>query len=127
LDRDDFLSRIGPILAESKTGCYAWALDVSKERFERKYRLKSQGVTLSRVSKRVSEVLGVDPEFIYLPGKYPRNVKARSLFCYWAVRELGITATSLARKLGLTQPAVSISVKRGQAIADETGFQLLNE
>jgi len=41
-----------------------------------------------------------------------------------AVRELGISATSLARKLGLTQPAVSISVKRGQAVADENGFQL---
>jgi len=60
-------------------------------------------------------------------GKYPKNVKARSLFCYWAVRELGISATSLARKLGLTQPAVSISVKRGQAIADENGLQLLDE
>jgi len=44
------------------------------------------------------------------------DVKARSLFCCRAVRELG-----------LTQPAVSISVKRGQAIADENGFQLLDE
>ncbi|MFH1241872.1 MAG: LysR family transcriptional regulator [Pseudomonadota bacterium] len=103
------------------------ALDASKEQFERKYKLKSQGFTLSRVSKRVSELLGVEPECIYTPGKYPRNVKARSLFCYWAVRELGISATSLARKLGLTQPAVSISVKRGQVIADENVFQLLDE
>jgi putative transposase len=38
------------------------ALDASNEQFERKYRLKSQGVTLSRLSKRVSELLGVDPE-----------------------------------------------------------------
>jgi hypothetical protein len=93
------------------------ALDASNEQFERKYRLKSQGVTLSRLSKRVSELLGVDPECIYAPGK----------FCYWAVRELGISATSLARELGLTQPAVSISVKRGHAIASENGFQLLGE
>jgi len=102
-------------------------LDASKERFERKYRLKSQGFTLSRLAKRVSELLTVEPECIYAPGKYPKNVKARSLFCYWAVRELGVSATSLARKLGLTQPAVSISVKRGQAIADENGLQLLDE
>ena len=51
----------------------------------------------------------------------------RSLFCYWAVRELGVSATSQARELGLTQPAVSISVKRGQTIADENGFQLLDQ
>jgi len=89
--------------------------------------LKTQGFTLSRLAKRVSELLTVEPECVYAPGKYPKNVKARSLFCYWAVRELGISATSLARKLGLTQPAVSISVKRGKAIADENGFQLLDE
>jgi len=51
----------------------------------------------------------------------------QSHFCYWAVRELGMTATSLAKALGLTQPAVSISVKRGWKIADENGFQLLDE
>ena len=102
-------------------------LDASNERFERKYQLKSEGVTLSRVTKRVSQVLGVDPDCIYSPGKYSRNVKARSLFCYWAVRELGLSATSMAHKLGLTQPAVSISVRRGQLIAQENGFQLLDE
>ena len=91
-------------------------LDASKEQFERKFRFKSRGFTLSMLSKRVSELLGVAPECIYESGKYPQNVKARSLFCHWAVRELG-----------LTQPAVSISVKRGQAIADENGFQLLDE
>jgi len=102
-------------------------LKSSEEQFERKYRLKSQGFDLSRLSKRVAELLKVDPERIYSPGKYRQNVKARSLFCYWAVRELGMTATSLARALGLTQPAVSISVKRGHGIANENGFQLLDE
>jgi len=102
-------------------------LKSSEEQFERKYRLKSQGFDLSRLSKRVAELLEVDPECIYSPGKYRQNVKARSLFCYWAVRELGMTATSLARALGLTQPAVSISVNRGQVIANKNGFQLLDE
>lgn len=34
---------------------------------------------------------------------------------------------SLARKLRLIQHAVSISVKRGQVIADENVFQLLDK
>ena len=102
-------------------------LKSSEEQFERKHRLESQGFDLSKLSKRVAELLEVDPESIYSPGKYRQNVKARSLFCYWAVRELGMTATSLARALGLTQPAVSISVKRGQGIVSENDFQLLDE
>jgi chromosomal replication initiation ATPase DnaA len=89
------------------------ALGFSQEQVERKYRLKSQGFDLSRLSKRVFELLEVDPKCIYSPGKYRQNVKARSLFCYWAMRELGMSATSLAKTLGLIQPAVSVSVKRG--------------
>jgi predicted transcriptional regulator len=41
------------------------------------------------------------------------------------VRELGISATALARKLRLSQPAVSISVKRGEKIARDKDFDLL--
>jgi len=41
------------------------------------------------------------------------------------VRELGVSATALAKKLGLSQPAVSISVKRGKKIAKEKGVELL--
>ena len=54
-------------------------------------------------------------------------VKARSLMCYYAVRELGLTATSLARRIGLKQPAISISVSRGEKIAKEMGICLLEE
>ena len=41
----------------------------------------------------------------------------RSLLCYWAVRKLGFSATELSKKLGVSQPSVSISVKRGERIA----------
>ena len=35
-------------------------------------------------------------------------------YVFWAVRELGVTATELARQMGLTQPAISMSVNRGE-------------
>jgi len=41
--------------------------------------------------------------------------------------ELGLTATSLARRIGLKQPAISISVSRGEKIAKEMGICLLEE
>ena len=46
----------------------------------------------------------------YTPGKYKRLIRPRSVYCYWAVRELGEKATSLAKRLGLTQPGISKSV-----------------
>ena len=42
------------------------------------------------------------------------------------VRELGVSATALGQRLGMTQPAVSISVKRGEKIAAEMGLQTDN-
>jgi hypothetical protein len=62
---------------------------------------------------------------LYAPGKYPKLVQARSVFCYWAVRELGVSATVLAKKLSVTQPAISIAVKRGEKIAKDKGYGLL--
>ena len=61
---------------------------------------------------------------IYSPGKYKRLIKPRSVFCYWAVRELGETATSLAKRLGLTQSGVSKSVLRGEKIVKDMNLKL---
>jgi predicted transcriptional regulator len=41
-----------------------------------------------------------------------------------AVRELGETTAELARKLGITQPAVSLSVRRGERLVKEMGLEL---
>jgi plasmid maintenance system antidote protein VapI len=79
-----------------------------------------------RVAQRVAAILGVKCEQVWEKGKYRQTVKARSLLCYWAVRELGISATELARRIGISQPAISQSVKRGEAIAKEKGFELMD-
>jgi len=92
---------------------------------EKRYALRSGGLDLDGVASRVSEVLGLKPEDVWAAGKYRRVVEARSLLCYWAVRELGVPMSSLARKLGISIPSVSDSVTRGQRIADVKGFSLL--
>jgi putative transposase len=78
---------------------------------------------LEELAQKASALFGIKPEEIYLPSKSPGPVKARSLFCFWAVAELGMTATSLAKRLGISQPAVSISVKRGARIASDMRLQ----
>jgi hypothetical protein len=99
-------------------------LEESEERLGRKYELEARGVTLDDVARRAAFLFGIEPNEIYTSGKQPSLVRARSLFCYWAVRELGISATALARILKLSQPAVSISVKRGERIARDKNFDL---
>jgi len=42
----------------------------------------------------------------------------------WAVRELGETASCLAMKIGISQPAVSLFVQRGEKIVEEMGLEL---
>ena len=51
--------------------------------------------------------------------------KARSLFCFWAVRELGLSGTLLAKQFKMSQPGVVYAVNRGEKIANERNYQLL--
>jgi REP-associated tyrosine transposase len=102
-------------------------LKVADEVLERKYDLKSKGYNIDKLSVRVADIFSINPEYIFQPGKQPVRVKARSLFCYWAVRELGFTMANLAPKLNISQPAVSMSVQRGEQIASENGYSLIDE
>ena len=102
-------------------------LKVADEALERKYDLKSKGYNLDKLSDRVAKIYSINPEEIFQPGKQPVKVRARSLFCYWAVRELGFAMSDLAPKLNISQPAVSISVQRGGQIASENGYSLMDK
>ena len=97
----------------------------AQEAMEKRYALQSRGLDLDRVASRVAEVLGLKPEEVWTEGKYQRIVEARSLLCYWAVRELGVTMSFLARRLRISVPAVSLSVTRGRRIAETKGIVLL--
>ena len=59
------------------------------------------------------------PEKLFTPGRYSIRVKDSSLLFFCAVREFGMTATQLAKVTGITQPAVSMSVKRDEQIDRE--------
>jgi putative transposase len=99
-------------------------LSEAEEAFERKYELKSLGYDLDRIAARVAEIYEMDMEDIFLKGKQRKRVKARSLFCYWAVRELGFSLTELAQRLNISVPGVGYSVERGEMIALDNNYQL---
>jgi len=100
-------------------------LSKSQEQLEKKYKLKAQGYDLEAVAAQVANMLGVKTSEIWAPGRERKRVEARSLFCYWAVRELGYSMAELSRELKLSLAGISKSVKRGERIASENGFELL--
>jgi putative transposase len=102
------------------------ALAEAEEGFERRYRLAAKGYNLEGIAKRVAELLDVSPEEVLEPGRVRGKVKirARSLVCYWATAELGIRQGQLAESLRLTQPAISMAVRRGADLVREYKYSL---
>ena len=52
-------------------------------------------------------------------------MNARSLFSFWAVHELEIALTDLARQLRMSPEGVGYAVQRGEAIVNENGYRLV--
>ena len=74
---------------------------------------------------RVATLLNVDQDIVPRPVRYPNTVEARSVLCYWAARELGISTLELSKRLGISQPTASQSVKRGEKIVKEKQLKVM--
>jgi len=98
----------------------------AKEAFEGKYRLKVKGIHVDRIAARVAEIVGKDPAEVWAAGNQHNVVQARSLLCYWAASELGLSPAWLSRKLGLSQAAISLSVARGRQRAIQKKYGIGN-
>lgn len=98
----------------------------ANERHERKYQLRARGFDLKKIAFRVGELLGMNPEDVLRRGKQRHRVEAHGLLCYWATEELGMTQEALAQRLRVTQPAISSAVRRGEALARERRWSLVD-
>jgi hypothetical protein len=97
----------------------------ANEAFDRRYELKSKGYDISKIEKKVIDIFGIERGDLY-SGRRKRPIsEARSVFCYWCVKELGESMTSMAKRLGLTQPAVGYAVDRGEQAVKEMKIELL--
>ena len=98
----------------------------ANEKYERFYELKRKGYDLKKIEQRITEIYDIEKSDIYSKGRRKVQAEARSLFCYWAVCELGMSRTFLAKRLGMTQPGVGYAVNRGEKISRENDFQLIS-
>ena len=73
----------------------------------------------------MAEIYKMNEGDIFSKGKQQSKVRAKSLVCFWAVRELGLSLTELARYFGGSVPGVGYSVERGEKIAREHGYRLV--
>jgi putative transposase len=73
-----------------------------------RYSLLAKGYDLDKIALKVSDLIQVHPSEIWLTGKERKRVKARSLLCYWAMRDVGISMAELTRHLQLSLSGVSL-------------------
>jgi putative transposase len=99
-------------------------LTAAQERLDRHYAYRSQGYDFDKVVQRVAETLNIDRSEVLHRGKEAKTALARSLLCYWANRELGMTTVEISRRLKISQPAVSKASLRGEKLAAENDYDL---
>jgi len=100
-------------------------LATAQEQMERSYRLAAKGYDLDTIASRVCDMMKIDASSFWAPGKERKRVAARSVLCYWAVRDLGTSMAELSRRLKLSISGVSLSVKRGERIVRDRGYRLI--
>jgi hypothetical protein len=101
------------------------ALAEAREHLDMRGRLQRMGYDLKTVAGRVAELYRVEAGEIMTKGRRKAQVEARSVLCYWAVSELGMGVTELARTFGLTPSAVGYAVSRGKKTTKEKGYFLV--
>ena len=72
----------------------------------------------------MAEICGVAEKDVFSKGRQTKKVKARSLLCYWAVREAGIPIRRLAKRLRISGPGVGYAVERGEAMVQGNHYEL---
>jgi len=75
-------------------------------------------------AKLVSHMTGLN-RYLYSKGRHKVRAEARSVFCYWSVRELGVEGTQIAKKLQMSQPGVAYAVRRGEKIVKAKAIQII--
>lgn len=101
-------------------------LAAAQEEMDKRYRLAAQGYDLDTIASKVCDMMDLEASSLWAPGKERKRVEARSVLCYWAVRDLGTNLAELSRRLKLSLSGVSLSVKRGERIVQQRGYRLIN-
>jgi putative transposase len=96
----------------------------AQEKLEQKYALAAKGIGFEQLTQWVSKLTGVPVRAMVGPSKRRQTGKARSLLCFWAGRELGMSLTALAHRLEISVPTASVAAQRGEQIVDREKLEI---
>jgi hypothetical protein len=94
-------------------------LAAAEEKMKRRYAIQARGVNLESLAERVAEIFDMQASELWIPGKHRWRVRAKSVLCYWANRELEVSMSELSRRMNVTVMTISNAVQRGEKIVKE--------
>jgi chromosomal replication initiation ATPase DnaA len=94
-------------------------LAAAEENMKRCYAFQANGVNLESLAERVAEIFDIPSSELWIPGKHRWRVRAKSVLCYWAVRDLEVSMSELSRRMNVSVMAISNAVQRGEKIVKE--------
>jgi REP element-mobilizing transposase RayT len=99
-------------------------LSEARQTLNRRYILQRQGWDFEKVLSRAAAIFEVPAEQVLSGGRQRRLSLARSLTCYWAVREVRLASAEMARRFAMTTAGVHYAAGRGEKIAAERQLKL---
>lgn len=101
-------------------------LNEAEEKLAQRDKLIREGWDINRVAKKACEVLNIELKSIKKRSKNNSISQARALICYWASQEIGISGRDIASFLGISNPAVSKNIIRGEKIITVKRYKLIS-
>ena len=102
-------------------------LKAAQENLDRKSKIRALGYDFDWLVGRVLGLFDLTFNELLTGGKQRKMVQARSVLCYWATRELGMSAVAISKKLNIASSTASESAMRGKQIVENQGWKLLEE
>jgi hypothetical protein len=99
-------------------------LGEADERMTRRLQYQAKGISLDHLQLAVAKLVAIQPEEMVGASKARTVVRARILFSYFAVREMSVPGTEVAKQLKISLPTVSLSVQRGEQLIRKEGLNI---
>jgi len=74
----------------------------------------------------VAKITQLSPKEILDAERDRKRGQARSILCFWATDQLGMTQSQLALVLNLTQSAISHAVRRRRILVESNSYSIVD-
>jgi len=97
-------------------------LRTAEEELARKERLIKRGWSIDKLISHVCGIFNVEESAVLLKGRRDTKSQAKSAICYLAHQKLGVSGVDIARRLGISNVAVSKNIRSGAEVIKDKKF-----